>query len=205
MTADEKLISANASVLSKDAMATQCAKFAESISSCEQRWAYCFARATFWYQSKHGLTSRVIDQRSVPTVERITGCRGAAFRLAKIGSIGMEEALHYRFRVSERMLLTVGVMEPWHIGHVYLARLADYPHVMKIGFSRRVRQRLEDVESKAKLRLLVPRLIVGTMLDEQWQHRQYQDFRISGEWFFDPASSERSLPPFLAVNTKRAA
>lgn len=205
MTADTQIIPANRSIFNKDALAEQCAKFAETISPCEQRWAYCYDRATFWYQDKHGRTSRVINERSVPTVERITGARGAVFRLAKIGSIGLGEALRYRFRISDRMLLTVGVMEPWHVGHVYFARLADYPHVMKIGFSRRVRERLEDVESRAKAKLLVPGLLVGTLLDEQWWHKKYESFRISGEWFFDPARDDRSIPAFLSVSNERAA
>lgn len=205
MTADGQILPVSSSIFNKDALAEQCAKFAQTITPCEQRWAYCYDRATYWYQNKHGVTSRVTNDRSVPTVERITGARSAGFRLGKIRTLGLDEALRFRFRISDRMLLTVGVMEPWHIGHVYFARLSAYPHIMKIGFSRRVRERLEDVEARAKEKLLMPGLLVGTLLDEQWWHKHYAAFRISGEWFFDPATTDRSLPPFLAVSEKRAA
>jgi hypothetical protein len=90
-------------------------------------------------------------------------------------------------------------MEAWHVGHVYFARLEDHPHVVKVGFSRRVRERLEDIESKCKSRLVVnpKELRVGTMADEHWWHRNWKASHISGEWFFDPFTTERSLPAFL--------
>lgn len=205
MSTETHTIQTNGGIFNKDALAEQCSKFVEQVSPCDQRWAYCYDRATYWHQYRNGKTARVINRRSVQAVERITGSYGGLFRLEKIAKIGLAEALKYRFAASDRPLLTVGVLEPWHVGHVYIARLADHPHIMKIGFSRRVRERLEDVQHKAKAKLLLPYLQAGTLLDEHWWHKRYEAFRISGEWFFDPDKADRSVPSFLDISDRRAA
>lgn len=187
------------------ALAQVAADFAGKITPSRERWAYCLDRASFSEWLEWRGETFFLNERVLPVCDRILGIyRGASgYRLKQLrerGYDGAEE--HYAKRWSDhgKPFFGVGPMEGWHVGHVYFARLVDHPHVVKVGFSRRVRERLEDVESKCKAKLFVNPgdLRVGTLADEHWWHREWRKSRISGEWFFDPATTDRSLPAFLA-------
>jgi hypothetical protein len=187
------------------ALAESAAAFAEKITPARARWQYCFSRTA--YEAKHRRTGEAtvyLNERTFPVVDRITGCirGGAKYRLGKIKRLGIDGAIEWDAgykHIATKPLLHVGPMQAWNVGHLYFARCVSHPHVVKIGFSRRVRARLDDIESKAKTKIeLRPGEIrVGTLADEHWWHKNWEKFRISGEWFFDPHMSGRTLPAFL--------
>jgi hypothetical protein len=98
-------------------------------------------------------------------------------------------------------------MQAWHVGHLYYARVESHPHVVKIGFSRRLHERFEDIESKVKTKLFMHRggAKPGTLADEHWWHAAWSRHNISGEWFFDPRMTDRTLPDFLIRQKQEAA
>lgn len=194
-----------------DDLAASLNTFATRIEPAAERWQYCFDRAT--YKSRDGLW---INQRTLPVCGRIIGRlspSSVAFRLGKIKRLGWDGALEWAKQWDADkpdwfpQTFAVGPLQQWHIGHLYFARVVSHPHVVKIGFSRRVRERFEDIESKCKTKLFMrPRDIrVGTLADEHWWHKNWAARRISGEWFFDPHTSDRSLPDFLAKHAQAEA
>ncbi|EJN04272.1 GIY-YIG nuclease family protein [Phyllobacterium sp. YR531] len=186
-------------------LAIQAEAFAQSITPAKARWLYCFEKATFLKPLGNGEKLRVPHKRTLPICERILGIRKgrAWFRMHQIRHMGFDEAFAWaetRPIYQGTPFFGVGPMQAWHVGHIYFARVQSHPHVLKIGFSRRVADRLAEIESKCKTSVYVSPhgLKVGTLADEHWWHKNWNDFRISGEWFFDPHMSERTLPDFLA-------
>jgi hypothetical protein len=94
--------------------------------------------------------------------------------------------------------LKVGPLPAWAVGHVYVLRVASHPDVAKVGFSRRVMERIDDIRAKAKTALELESVHAGTLLDEQKWHRRLASSHIVGEWFWHPGATDRSLPAFLA-------
>ncbi|MEO9297592.1 hypothetical protein [Devosia alba] len=193
-------------------LATEAAAFAERITPAKDRWLYCLGRTAYQHKARNGEVYTCLSERTFPVCDRIIGCYkgNAASRLRKLSELGWDGAVEWvsgRQWLAQRPYFYVGPMEPWHVGHVYFARVESHPHVMKVGFSRRVRERIEDVESKCKVKLFVPpgHLIVGTMADEHFMHRTMKRANIAGEWFFDCSSADRSLPDFLQSQQERAA
>lgn len=187
--------------LSNLEIAEQAKAFAASIEGAEPRWLYCLSRVKQRYEGKTGVY-RELAQRTIKASERVlgAGCYPSGIRYQRLEHLGFAEARAEALRrVTARDPYKVGPLESWHVGHVYFASVASHPHVLKIGFSRRVRNRLDDIESEHKVRLAVPahHLKVGTMLDEHWWHAEWRTFNIAGEWFFDPRMTERTLPAFL--------
>lgn len=201
------------SVPYKDADLTDSvAWFAEKITPAKERWEYCLTRASYTYVSKKYGPSESINGRTIPVVSRILGVNETRVKLCfmQLGRMGFEEAReHCKSRRSYSLLgdwFAVGPLQAWQIGHLYFARVKTHPHVVKIGFSRRVRQRIDDIESKVKADLFVEKgqLRVGTLADEHWWHKNWREFNISGEWFFDPHMSDRTLPAFLMKQEEAA-
>jgi len=185
-------------------LADSAAAFAEKITPAKERWEYCFDRASYKQTTRGGEVKTFLNERTFPVVDRITGCTrgGAGYRLGKIRRLGLDAALAWDWgykHIVAKPLLDVGPMQAWNVGHLYFARCVSHPHVVKIGFSRRVRERLDDIESKIKARIELRHgeSRVGTLADEHWWHKNWSDLRISGEWFFDPHMTDRSLPAFL--------
>lgn len=196
---------------SESDLAVQVNDAALVLQPAESRWLYCLNRASFQYTDRQGLEWPSLDARMMPVCDRITGCHpgGSALRLRWLRDFGWEgaqdRASSFR-RHSDRPFFHVGPMQPWHLGHVYLARVHSHPHVVKIGFSRRVRDRLEDIESKCVTKLFIRpgELLVGTLADEHWWHRTYAANRICGEWFLDGESRDSELPHFLSAEMEAA-
>jgi hypothetical protein len=194
--------------ISSSDLAQRAKDFADSIEEAKPRWLYCLGRVRHNFDWR-GETFTGYSERACKASVRILGARSrpSPFRYGQIEKLGYEGAVE---AVSRHWYsagtFDVGPLEAWHIGHVYIARVTTHPHVVKIGFSRRVRDRLEDVESKHHTSLTVPasHLKVGTMLDEHWWHNNWRKTRISGEWFFDPHMADRTLPDFL-VEERQAA
>ena len=188
-------------------LADEMRAFAASIEEAKPRWLYCLdrvKRVSVWKGQQYPSYS----QAAAKICERILGAGTYVSlpRFSKLEELGYEEANAKSRTFNGRPAYGVGPLEAWHIGHVYFARVESHPHVLKIGFSRRVRDRLEDIESEAKTKLVVRsgHLKVGTMADERWWHDDCAKFKIDGEWFFDPKSSDRTLPHFLAAKAEAA-
>lgn len=185
-------------------LANQAEAFAQSITPAKARWQYCFEKATYSWTNKHGVTSLQPNARTHPVCDRILGIyKGSSeYRLQQIRRMGIDAAFEWaetRNTYGGRPFFYVGPMQAWNVGHLYFASVEKFPHVVKIGFSRRPRERLDDIERKHKIKLRVhPNdLLVGTLADEHWWHKNWSKNRISGEWFFAPQMTERSLPDFL--------
>lgn len=202
---------------SESQLVEEAAEFSQRITPAEARWRYCFDRCSYRHTDKFGDRSVRLNMRTVPVIAKVLGIsRGMAeIRLGQIRRLGFEQALERGRQmdavhdVANREFIKpafwVGPMQAWHVGHVYFARVETHPHVLKIGFSRRVRDRLEDVAGKAKAKLACSAVRVGTLADEHWWHRELKVHRISGEWFFDPAMPARTLPDFLVGTMQEAA
>lgn len=185
-------------------LAEQVANFATKITPADERWAYGYRSAAYLHTWK-GRTSVCFHEKSARALSRILGrdARSVQRRLSMIADHGSVDAARaYRLKLLnglgiDRDPFDVPALEPWHLGHVYFARLADKPHVLKVGFTRRLHDRIEDIESKCRVRFGDVVTRVGTMSDEAWWHHHLKETCISGEWFFDPEMSERTLPDFL--------
>lgn len=181
-------------------LADQVKAFGLAIDEAKPRWLYCLrcVKQAFEYKGEPFVG---YAERTVKASERILGAGvyASPHRYQQLDKLGYDGAVAASRPILGKVPYGVGPLEPWHLGHVYFARVESHPHVVKIGFSRRVRDRLEDVESRNKTHLLVNggHLRVGTMLDEQWWHHNWRKFRIEGEWFFDPFKPARELPDFL--------
>lgn len=183
--------------------------FAESIDPALARWRYAAKAGGYRFFSKHSDEwVEGLNLKAVPSLAQLLGISPsrAKLRLSQIIRCGLEDTItvaskYDALRVGTILppYLHVGPLPQWCCGHVYFARVSTHPHVLKIGFSRRVHERLEDISAKNKIGLVVPEghLKVGTQADEHWWHSDWSRYRIDGEWFFDPKSSERSLPDFL--------
>lgn len=190
-----------------DQLAESAATFAEKITPAKERWEYCFARASYGYGD-----GRCINGRTVPVIARILGNSELRVKL-NLRRLMLRNFDEAREEANSRPSIilgdrfAVGPMQAWHVGHLYFARVRSHPHVVKIGFSRRLHDRFDDIASKAKVKLYMEpgEIRAGTLADEHWWHRDWRKFRISGEWFFDPHMPARTLPNFLAEQTQEVA
>jgi hypothetical protein len=190
-------------------LADEVNEFAASIEPAVARWAYAAGAGSYKYHSeRQGRTLDVVNDKALPSLSRLLGKSKSRVRsrLAQIYHLGFDEAIDFGLRFDSKRLTdilplyhSVGPLPHWCCGHVYFARIENYPHVLKVGFSRRVGERLDDIASKHKVKLIVPprHLKVGTQADEHRWHKDWAQYQIEGEWFFDPRSTDRSLPPFL--------
>ena len=65
-------------------------------------------------------------------------------------------------------------------GHVYVAGFARY---VKIGYSRKARVRVMEVQEGLPENLTLYALIAGTRETERDLHIEFDDLRLRGEWF----------------------
>jgi hypothetical protein len=191
-------------------LAAQVLAFAEQAAPAKTRWEYALSRSSYVFRSpRDGHEHTCLNKRTIPVVARFLGVPvgRANLRLRTMrreGSFAAAEAWMARTPIIANPF-AVGPIEPWQIGHVYFAGVADAPHVLKIGFSRRVGDRIADIEAKVNRRLNVVAVKVGTLADEHWWHHDWRHHRISGEWFFDPRADERTVPNFLQAAVAEAA
>lgn len=172
-------------------MTAEVLAFAARIEPQNARWGYCLRSGTYLAPGIGGGDWFYLNRKSFPVCARILGI--PTWRAQST----MGRLLNFPDKVKPGAL-AVGPLQPWLIGHVYFARLRRFQHIMKIGFSRRVHERLSDLERQTGEEFARPIATrVGTALDEQWRHRHWQEHRISGEWFFDPQMADRTLPSFL--------
>jgi len=174
-------------------------QFAEQITPADGRWQYAYNATAYLFTNRHGVRSVSFHDKSVKAIARLVG-RGVwstQYALRMIRDHGGIDGARARMSGVNRDPLAVSALEPWHLGHVYFAWLKNYPHVVKIGFSRRVHDRLEDIERSAHERIGKVQTQVGTAASESWWHHDWRAFRVDGEWFFDPRSADRTLPEFL--------
>lgn len=194
--------------------------FVARITPAMERWRYAAKASRKRVYSRYiGAWVNGLNDKSLPALARVLGVKPwiVKGRVARICHEGVEGAIAFAKDYDEkysgdgrllRPYFDVGILPAWCCGHVYFARVKTHPHVLKIGFSRRVRERLDDISSKNKIALVLPdkdHLKVGTQADEHWWHADWSRYRIDGEWFFDPKSADRTLPDFLAENAKKEA
>lgn len=199
--------------LSEARLTEQAREFVASIDAPRPRWEYCLTASHYRYRTDRGEVVLQPNARSIPTAAKVLGRRKfwAERGLRELRRYGYEGAEAREAESRKRFdylpaLFEVGPLKAWEAGHVYFARVVDAPHVVKIGFSRRVHERIDDIEREHRVRLFVePRgLQVGTLLNEQKWHRNWGKFNIAGEWFFDPFMTERTLPAFLQTMAEAA-
>lgn len=68
-------------------------------------------------------------------------------------------------------------------GWVYRAVTPDYPHIVKIGFSRDLKRREGELCRFHGQRVQIVSANPGSMLDEHSEHVQHRESKLSGEWF----------------------
>ena len=182
--------------------------FAQKIDPPLERWRYCHSRMS--HQVRQGGEKRTfVRDTGIAAVKRVIGKPtmtpwSVLYRLRLINRKGVEGAHEYLAQSVIVAGLEAGALQRWNIGHVYFLNVAAMPHVIKIGFSRRVSERIDDIRKSVGERLVLDALKVGTHIDEAWWHHNWRKYQISGEWFFDPFKSERTLPDFLAKATEAA-
>jgi len=69
---------------------------------------------------------------------------------------------------------------PSDTGHVYVVGFAGY---IKIGFSRKARERVVEIQDGVPEDLMLYALIPGTMETERDLHARFHLQRLRGEWF----------------------
>lgn len=187
--------------MSPEQVATDIERFTEAHTEAKARWLYCLSRMEVSGVTRRGDPYTSVTEKGASAASRLIN-RGqtnasVVFWLRRIQRDGFDAVEGSGYAGKTR--LTVGPLPAWCVGHVYFLRVASHPHVLKIGFSRRVSDRVADLQSKAKCRLELDSALVGTQLDEQHWHRRLAEHHISGEWFFDATTGDKSLPSFLAA------
>lgn len=179
---------------SEDELTAQVRAFGLSIEAARDRWEYCLTRVC--HRGISPLTHEIRDAFHGEMMSRVTRLLG---RDARSCRVRLGHIKHGGYETASKLFpdMSVAALQPWMLGHVYFARVASHPHVVKVGFSRRVRQRIADVQRQVGAELLVTEVRPGTGADENWWHFELAGLRISGEWFFDPEHDERSVPEFL--------
>jgi hypothetical protein len=174
--------------------ATEIADFASSIEPWRERWLYAAERVgpTFWGSSRS--PSRALHAAATMLGESPDLVRS---RINAVRRFGFEGAREHVRRLNPSRDLGMCPLDRRLVGHVYFARSVDHSHVVKIGFSTQIETRISRVAALYGTQLAVFRTVVGTRIDEQWWHRDWQFHRIAHEWFFDPHSSCRIVPDFL--------
>ncbi len=201
--------------LSEAELTEQASAFVAGIEPARARWEYCLPASHYRYRRPDGRIVLCPNPGSMATSAKILGRRKfwveRGFHDMRLlgfdGAQARDEERHGKHRsLGMQPLFDVGPLKAWEAGHVYFARLVEAPHVLKIGFSRRVHERIDDIERQHRVRLFVEPhgLQVGTHLNEQKWHRSWRSANIMGEWFFDPFMTERTLPGFLQTMAEAA-
>src|SRR6185437_3092056 len=146
---------------SKSALASDVAAFAAATAEADARWTYAVRTATYTYVDKKGRSwENSLCGKTVAPLTRFIGCNHTrssfglrCMRILSLGSVGAAREAYFSdgHREGWPDPYRVGPVEPWQIGHVYFARVKNFPHVVKIGFSRRVHDRIEDIESQNRI------------------------------------------------------
>lgn len=196
---------------SRAQLASEVEAFADKIADRDPRWLYAYSACA--HRFKWPRTGRIevgFYEKSARAVGRILALDAAAVqrRLAYIKTCGTVDAAWEALKADCRHTTPIGfevpTLERWNLGHVYFARLRKQPQIVKIGFSRRLHDRLEDIEASTQSSFGEVAVRVGTMADEYLWHRKLRDHQIDGEWFFDPAMAACELPPFLTKQAEAA-
>lgn len=118
-------------------------------------------------------------------------------RLRKIQEETVDAARHEAaiavppVKLNERTALLVDV------GYVYFIRSGQS---VKIGFSRDVKKRLQQLKTGAAHKVSILAAVPGTMDTEAYFHRMFAEYRMSGEWF----RYEGELKRFAALMPARS-
>jgi hypothetical protein len=83
-------------------------------------------------------------------------------------------------------------------GDVYLARLTDYPHIVKVGISVDLDRRMKQLTRQTGCHHEVESYRAGCYFDEAVQFIRRLPHNIWSEWFIDPSFGSSDLPEFLA-------
>lgn len=83
-------------------------------------------------------------------------------------------------------------------GYVYLARLPDFPHILKVGFTKNPEDRQKRLAYLIGSPVDFEQVAVGTLFDEALNLliRERDSIEI-GEWFFDRSRQFAGMPPSL--------
>lgn len=68
---------------------------------------------------------------------------------------------------------------------------------VKIGFSKNPNKRLESLQISSPERLIIIRVVEGTMWGERAAHRAFQKYRLHGEWFRFRPEMLSWMPPAI--------
>lgn len=82
-------------------------------------------------------------------------------------------------------------------GLVYTARLADYPHIFKVGITSNIDRRCRELQSQARTAVVIDNVQVGSYFEESFRLLALGRLQIAGEWFFDPELPIKAMPEFL--------
>lgn len=83
------------------------------------------------------------------------------------------------------------------VGYVYKARVRDFPHIIKIGFSSNPKRRMGTLRTESLLHHDLEEFTPGTLLDESIQHLEHRAWSLDREWFLDIAKPKGQIPSFF--------
>jgi len=63
---------------------------------------------------------------------------------------------------------------------IYFAQVNDY---IKIGYTTNVKARMEAIQAMTPYRLKLLKIVPGEVKKERELHRQFEEYKIHGEWF----------------------
>ncbi len=99
----------------------------------------------------------------------------------------------------------VGPLDRDQFGYVYLARLRDFPFVLKVGFSADPVERMKSLRYQTGCVHELEQFAPGTLLDEAIEFIRRRADHINNEWFLDPTMKMAELPAFLGYGASRGA
>lgn len=175
--------------------ATELDAFTASIDPAAARLRYCLDRSVPIFNDR----AWSADGKSAYMAATILGIERDQSHtlLGRAHFKGVERALSYHVEDPFFSKIEVGPLSKRALGWVYFAKSVNYPHVLKIGFSASVDKRLPQVSRIYGEPIELVRAYAGTKMDERQEHvRRWRD-NCAHEWFFDPESACREIPPFL--------
>jgi hypothetical protein len=165
--------------------------------------AYAATLVSYEARAAHSL-DRLIPFREFRTygMDRALVAAGRMFGIGKRPTrrLVKSRARNYKFVTSyaDRAMMIVPSVEQF-CGYVYSARMVDYPHIIKIGFSRQPEIREKQLSYEAKSPVRMETVELGTLFEEAYRLLVSGRQQINSEWYFDPSLPVTSMPDFLSA------
>lgn len=177
-------------------LSEQVRAYVRQIEGIEDRLRYCFSDMIDYREDRGYYASRAFISagRLIGRGQRAT--RRLAREIERVGSIDRLIAKWERIPAVKPQFPSLGIDE---FGFVYLARLRDFPSIVKVGFSQDPHRRMKSLKSQTGEVHVLEHFEPGTKLSEAKEFLRRRNDGLWTEWFADPGYELGHIPPFLSM------